>query len=176
MTVSLDGFINDRDGSVDRLYLDLAEIRNRDLLQESTRFTGVVVMGRHAYDTGGGDFTDYEFQVPIFAITREVPQRVAKGESDKLSFSFVIDGFESAIEEARAATGDKDVTVMGGENAAQQCIRAKLVDEIQIEVMPVLPGGGLRLFEHLADEQIELGKLKVMETSAVTPLKFRVVK
>lgn len=133
-------------------------------------------MGRHAYDTGGGDFTDYEFQVPIFAITREVPQRVAKGESDKLSFSFVIEGFESAIEKARAAAGDKDVTGIGGENAAQQRIRARLVDEIQIEVMPALLGGGFRLFEHLADEQIELGKLEVMETSTITHVKRRIVK
>jgi dihydrofolate reductase len=81
MTISLDGFINDRNGSVDRLYPDLAKLRDTEALQESIRTTGAVVMGRHAYDMGEGDFTDYEFQVPIFVVTHRAPERVAKGEN-----------------------------------------------------------------------------------------------
>jgi len=119
LTMSLDGYINDRNGSVGRLYPDFAEYRDSDLLQESIRSTGAVVMGRHAYDMANGDFTDYEFQVPIFVITHEAPQRVAKGENDALSFIFVTNGVKTAIERARAAARDKDVTPVGGANAAQ---------------------------------------------------------
>lgn len=176
MTMSLDGFINDRNGSVSRLYHDLAELRDSEVLQGEIRSTGAVVMGRHAYDMANGDFTDYEFQVPIFVITHEAPDRVAKGENDNLSFTFVTDGVNSAIERASEAAGDKDVTVIGGANAAQQCIRAGLVDEIHIDLMPILLGGGLRLFEHLGSEQIELEKLKVIESHTRTHLRFRLIK
>jgi dihydrofolate reductase len=176
LTMSLDGYINDRNGSVGRLYPDFAEYRDSELLQESIRSTGAVVMGRHAYDMANGDFTDYEFQVPIFVITHEAPQRVAKGENDALSFIFVTNGVKTAIERARAAARDKDVTPVGGANAAQQCLAEGLVDELQVDVMSVLLGGGLRLFEHLGDAQIELEKLKVIEIPTRTHLRFRVVK
>src|SRR5207249_3435023 len=92
-TMSLDGFINDRNGSVQSLYPDLEELRKTEMLQESIRTTGAVVMGRHAYDMGEGDFTDYEYQVPIFVLTHHVPEKVAKGEyngpknSDSQQFS-----------------------------------------------------------------------------------------
>lgn len=176
MTMSLDGFINDLNGSVSRLYPDLAELRDTEVLQEEIRSTGAVVMGRRAYDMADGDFTDYEFQVPIFVITHEAPERAAKGENDNLSFTFVTDGVTSAIEKAKAAAGDKDVTIIGGASSAQQSIREGLVDEIRIDLMPVLLGGGLRLFEHLGSEAINLEKLKVIEATVRTHLRFRVVK
>ena len=66
MTMSLDGFIQDRDGSVARLYSDFAELRDSEPLQEAIRMTGAVVMGRHSYDMARGDFSGYEFQTPIF--------------------------------------------------------------------------------------------------------------
>jgi dihydrofolate reductase len=176
MTMSLDGFINDRNGSVSPLYPDFAELRDTEVLQEAIRSTGAVVMGRRAYDMADGDFTDYEFQVPIFVITHEAPERVAKGENDNLSFTFVTDGVSSAIEKAKAVAGDKDVTMIGGANSAQQCIRAGLVDEIHIDLMPILLSGGLRLFEHLGSEQIKLEKIKVMEAPTRTHLRFRLIK
>lgn len=176
LTMSLDGFINDRNGDVGRLYPDLAELRETEDLQESIRTTGAVVMGRNAYDMGEGDYTDYEFQVPIFVITHEAPEKVAKGENGKLTFTFVTDGVESAIEKAKTAAGDKDVTVIGGANVAQQCLKARLLDEIQIDLMPLLLGEGLRLFEHLSIEQIDLEKTKVIDAPVRTHLRFRVVK
>jgi dihydrofolate reductase len=179
-TMSLDGFINDRNGDVSRLFTDLDELRKTEVLQESIRDTGAVVMGRRAYDMADGDFTDYEFQVPIFVLTHEVPEKVAKGENERLTFTFVTDGVESAIEKAKAASlrsgGDKDVTVIGGANTAQQCIRARLLDEIQIDLMPLLLGEGLRLFEHLGAEEIELEKTEVIDAPTRTHLRFRVVK
>jgi dihydrofolate reductase len=175
-TMSLDGFIADRNGDVSRLYPDLSELRKTEVLQESIKTTGAVVMGKRAYDMAEGDFTDYEYQVPIFVLTHDVPEKVAKGENRKLTFTFVTDGIESAIEKAKAAAGGKNVTVIGGANTAQQLIRAGLLDEIQIGIMPVLLGEGLRFFEHLGTEHIELEKIGVIESPVRTDLRFRFIK
>jgi dihydrofolate reductase len=84
------------------------------------------------------------------------------------------DGIERALADARAAAGDRTVCVMGGADVAQQYLRAGLVDEISIHLVPVLFGGGLRLFEHLGDEHIELENLSSTQTAAATHLRFRV--
>ena len=168
MTMSLDGFINDRSGSVARLYPDLGALANTENLQESMRTTGAVVMGRHSYDMANGDFTGYEYQTPIFVVTHHPPETVAKGENDKLKINFVTDGIESAIKQAKAAAVDKDVTVVGGASLEQQLIEAGLVDELQIDIMPVLFGnnGGMRLFEHIG-KQVELETTQVDQPGAV---------
>src|SRR4051794_4652697 len=155
-SISLDGFMNDRHGDVSRLYPDFEALRRTEMLQEEIRTTGAVVMGRRAYDMGEGDLTDYEYQVPIFVLTHHVPEQVVKGENDQLTVTFVTDGIESALEKAKAAAGDKQVTVVGGANIAQQCLRAGLVDEIHMGIIPILLGEGLRFFEPLDNEQIEL--------------------
>ncbi len=176
MTMSLDGFVNDRNGNVQRLYPDLGALRKTEMLQEAIQMTGAVVMGRHAYDMAEGDFTDYEFQVPIFVLTHVVPEQVAKGENERLTFTFITDGIERIIEKAKSAAGDdKDVTVIGGANIGQQCIRAGLLDEIHIGIMPVFLSEGLRLFEHIGTH-IELEKMKVIESGSRTDILFRVVK
>jgi dihydrofolate reductase len=90
-----------------------------------------------------------------------------------LTFTFVTEGIESAIRQAQAAAGDKDVTVVGGASTFQQCLKAGLVDELQLDIMPVLLCKGLRLFEHLEDLQpLELEKVKVVESSMRTYLGF----
>jgi dihydrofolate reductase len=175
MTISLDGFVNDRNGDVGRLYPDLGALRQTEMLQEAIQTTGAVVMGKRAYDMAEGDFTGYEFQVPIFVLTHHVPEKVAKGENEKLSFTFVTNGIESAIEQAKAAAGDKYVAVIGGADTVQQCLKKGLLDEIQIGIMPILLGGGLRLFEHIG-KQIELESTRVIESPGRTDLIFRVVK
>ncbi len=112
--ISLDGFINDANGDVSRLYPDFAEFRESELIQGLIKTVGAVVMGHRAYDMGEGDFTGYEYQVPIFILVHTVPEKVAKGENDKMTFTFVTDGIESAIQQAQIAAGDKDVVVVGG--------------------------------------------------------------
>ena len=112
MTTSLDGFVNDRNGSVARLYPDLAALRKTEMLQDAIANTGAVVMGRRAYEMANGDFTGYEFQVPIFVLTHHPPEAVAKGENAKLSFTFVGD-LISAIQRARKAAGDKKCVTRG---------------------------------------------------------------
>jgi dihydrofolate reductase len=175
-TMSLDGFMNDRNGDVTRLYPDPETLLRTEMLQEEIQTTGAVVMGRRAYDMAEGDLTDYEFQVPIFVLTHHVPEKVAKGENDQLTLTFVTDGIESAIEKAKAAAGDKHVTVIGGANTAQQCLRVGLVDEIRIGIIPVLFGEGLRFFEPVDNEQMKLERARVFESPTRTDLWFRLVK
>ena len=176
MTMSLDGFVNDRNGEVGRLYPDLGELRKTEMLQEEIKATGAVLMGRRSYDMAQGDFTGYEFQVPIFVLTHHVPVKAAKGENENLTFTFVADGIESAIEKAKAAAGDKYVTVIGGPNTGRQLIKARLLDEIEVGIVPVLFGEGLRLFEPTDAGQIELEKTRVMEYAEATYIRFRIVK
>lgn len=175
-TMSLDGFMNDRMGSVASLYPDLEELRNTEMLQESMNSTGAVVMGRHASDMAQGDLTGYEYQVPIFVLTHHPPDESIKGVNDKLTVTFVTDGIESAIQKAKLAAGARDVTVVGGANTAQQCINAGLADEIEIGIVPILLGGGLRFFDNETIEKIELEKIRVFETSSRIDLRYRVVK
>ncbi len=102
IAMSLDGFIADRNGDVRCFYPDLGALRKTEVLQELLQTTGAVVMGRRAYDMAEGDFTDYEFQVPIFVLTHAIPERVAKGENGRLTFTFITDGIERAIQRAKA--------------------------------------------------------------------------
>ena len=131
-------------------------------------------MGRRAYAMGDPDsYVDsYEYQVPIFLLTHAVPERLPK-QSERLTFTFVTDGIDSAIRHAKAAAGDKNVTVVGGASTVQQCLTAGLADELHIDIMPLLLGEGLRLFEHLGSEPIELEGIRVIESPGVTHLRFR---
>jgi len=175
-TMSLDGFITDRNGRVARLYPNLDQLRETELLKEWIEMTGAAVMGKRAYEMAQGDLTGYEFQVPIFVLTHEVPDKAPKGQNERLTVTFVSDGIESAVRQAKAAAGDKYVTIVGGANTAQQCIRAGLADEIEIGIVPVLLGDGLRFFDHLDAEQIELERIKTTESPGRTDIRFRVVK
>ncbi len=177
LTMSLDGFINDRNGSVGSLYPDLEELRNKEPLQEAIRNTGAVVMGRRAFAMGDPDWyaDNYEFQVPIFVLTKNIPKKQPR-QTEKVTFTFVTDGVESAIEQAKAAARDKDVTIIGGASIFQQCLSTGLVDEMQIDIMPILLCKGLRLFEHLGEQPIKLEKIKTIDAPVRTHLSFRVIK
>lgn len=174
-TMSLDGFMNDREGSLDRLYPNLEDLSKTELLQESMRSTGAVVMGRHAYDLAQGDFTGYEYQVPIFVVTHHPPKEVTRGQNDKLKIIFVTDGIESAIEQAKAAAGEKDVTIVGGASTAQQIINARLFDEIEIGIVPELFGGGLRFFENLMFSGIKLEQVRIFQSPSRIDIRYRVI-
>ncbi|MCQ3935794.1 MAG: dihydrofolate reductase [Chloroflexi bacterium] len=178
-TLSLDGFINDRNGSVEALYTDLANWRESELGKESIQNTGAVVMGRNTFNMSEDPdwfAGNYEYQVPIFVLTHHVPKKKPK-ETGQLTFTFVTDGLESAIRQAKEAAGERDVNIIGAANTAQQCLRVGLADELQVDIMPVLLGGGMRLFEHLGETQIRLERIKVMELpGGRTHLRFRFVR
>lgn len=197
ITTSLDGFIaGPNDGAElplgaggERLHqwvYDLASWRephglaggktNRDseVLDEAVSTSGAIVVGRRMFDNAGGWGETPPFHKPVFVLTHEAREPEAKDGGT--TFTFVADGIESALEQARAAAGDGDVGVGGGANTIQQFLAAGLLDEIQIHVAPVLLGGGVRLFEHLGTEQIELEPTRVIESDDVTHLRFRVLK
>ena len=163
MTMSLDGFVNDISGSVASLYSDFDSFQNTEPFRESIQRTGAVVMGKNAFAMAENSdwYIDYEFQVPIFVLTHAIPSKQPK-PTDKVSFTFVTDGIESAIKQAKLAAGNKDVTVIGGASTIRQCIKAGLVDELQIDIMPILLGGGLRLFEDSETASIQLVRLNVV--------------
>lgn len=175
-TLSLDGFMNDRHGDVSRLYPDFDVLHNTEMLQEEIRLTGAVVMGRRSFDMAQGDLTGYEYQVPIFVVTHTVPDQQIKGENEQLTVTFVTEGIERAIALAKAAAGEKHVTVVGGAQTAQALLRAGLVDEIHIGIVPVLLGAGLRFFAPGDDEHLELEQTRVFPSPTRTDLWFRVVK
>jgi dihydrofolate reductase len=174
MTMSLDGFVADENGSVSRLYADYAAFRDSEYMQSTIRDTGAVVMGRRTFEMGDPDswVGEYEFQVPIFVVTHEAPP-VAPKQDEHLTFTFVTDGVEPAITLAKAAAGEKLVQVVGGPDVLRQLLAAGLVDELHLDVIPVLLGGGLRLFE-AGSESVQLTKLGVQELGARTSLTFRV--
>ncbi len=174
MAVSLDGFVsgpNGEDGGLHDWYF--APSGNATLiLDELLHDIGAMVLGKRAFGDQPDGF-DTPYKVPHFVLSHEVRKRVTKGGA---TFIFVTDGIESALERAKAAAGDKDVCVAGGANVAQQYLRAGLLDEVQLHLVPVLFGKGLRLFEHLGIEQINLERTRVIESSSATHIRFRTIK
>ena len=178
MTTSLDGFVADASGGVDRLYPDLAALQGTAYMNAAIAATGAVLMGKRTFEMAEDPDSyvgTYEFQVPIFVLTHH-PPRVAPKQDEHLTFTFVTDGVDSAVAQATAAAGKKAVQVVGGASVIQQLLQAGLVDELHIDVMPVLLGAGLRLFDDKAFEGIELEKIDLQETGPRTTMRFRVKK
>lgn len=175
MTMSLDGFISDADGNLSVLYPNHEEFGKSEIMQEAIRDTGAVVMGRRTFELAGDPdhyAADYEFQVPIFVVTHTPPDKNPK-ENEHISFTFV-DEIEKAVQLAKQAAGDKDVTVVGGVSVGQQLLKAGLVDELQIGIMPLLLGNGQKLFDGLGELPVTLEKTRVIETGARTDIFFAV--
>ena len=155
-----------------------------EVVGEALQNTGATVMGRRMFSGGQGPWEDDPnadawwgddppFGHPVFVLTHHPRETVTKRGGT--TFTFVTDGIEAALEQARAAAGDKDVAVGGGANVAQQYLRAGLLDELQLHVAPLLLGDGVRLFEHhVASGQVELECTRVIESAAVTHLRYRV--
>jgi dihydrofolate reductase len=178
ITVSLDGFFEDADGSAGALYPDLEALQGTAYLKAMQAETGAAVMGRRTFEMAGDpdSYADtYELQVPLFVVTHRPPDRMPKA-NDRLSFTFVPEGPEVAIERAVAAAGELAVTVVGGADLVRQLLDAGLVDELRIDVMPVLLGAGRRFFDGLAPAGLQLEKLGVEETGVRTSLNFWVLR
>jgi dihydrofolate reductase len=135
--------------------------------------TGAVVIGRRTFDIGVGLWQDTPFPVPCFVITHESRAPLIM-KSD--SFTFVTDGLRSALRRAQQAAGDRSVLIMGGPTTGQQFVRAGLVDEIHVQLVPVLLGTGIRLFDRLGTDHIELQRTAVIESPHVTHLRFHVAR
>jgi dihydrofolate reductase len=151
-----------------------------DLLAESFHSAGATVMGRKMFSGGSGPWEDDPtangwwgdeppFHAPVFVLTHHAREPL---ELTGTTFTFVTDGIESAVEQARAAAGDGRVAIGGGAEAIQQALNAGLVDELLLHLVPTLLGGGTRLFENVGD--IEFERTQLLESpSGVTHLRFR---
>jgi dihydrofolate reductase len=111
--------------------------------------------------------------VPIFVLTSQPPSPPPK-QDDHLTFTFVTDGLESAVAQARTAAGDKAVAVVGGPAVVTQLLRAGLAAELRVDVMPVFLGAGLRLFGRPGPDSVQLEKIDLQEIGARTALSYRV--
>jgi dihydrofolate reductase len=149
--------------------------RDADVIAETFATTGAVVMGRRMFDHGErpwGD--DPPFHVPVFVVTHRARERLVK--EGGTSFSFVTAGIESALAQARAAARSQDVSVAGGAQTVREFLRAGLLDELQIHLVPVLLGDGRRLFEGPGGGRVELQRTRVIESPRMTHLKFRILR
>ena len=189
ISVSLDGFAAGPDDrlieSLDRLHgwlYDLAgwrephgleggeEGRDSDVMRETTENVGAVLIGRNMFDLAEEPWGDEPpFHGPVFVVTHRPRDTIEK--KGGTTFTFVTDGFDSALQQARATAGEKDVAIGGGASVIQQAIEAGALDELQIHVVPVLLGEGVRLFENTGERQLEL--TRVIDSPGVTHMKFR---
>ncbi|MGW1543473.1 dihydrofolate reductase family protein [Streptomyces sp. NPDC002309] len=182
VTMSLDGFMAGPDIGVghpmgrgglrlhDWILKTPADDTDVAVTREISVSTGAVVLGRRTYDVGVEVWQDTPFPVPCFVLTHHALGRRAMKSG---TFAFVTDGLESALRRAEAVADGKDVALMGAD-IAQQALGAGLLDEINLQLAPVVMGDGRRLFEHLGTEHIELERTRILASPLVTHLRFRV--
>ncbi|SOD97706.1 dihydrofolate reductase family protein [Blastococcus haudaquaticus] len=129
--------------------------------------TGAVITGRRTFELAGRWNGDHHDQVPILVLTHEIPDDDPPG-----SARYVTDAAEAATL-ARAGAGERDVMVHGA-GAAQALLRAGLLDELEIHLVPVLLGEGRRLFDHLGPDHVELRLTRTLHAPDVTHLRYAV--
>jgi dihydrofolate reductase len=190
-SMSLDGFIAGPNDDVQRVFawmfqgdtdvkvsigekeMDLkVSSESAERFDDSSNGIGAIVSGRRTFDVAGAWGGKHPMNVPVVVVTHSIPQEWVKAGSP---FTFVTDGVESALKKARAIAGNKSIGIAGAD-VTRQCIKLGLLDELGIDLVPVLLGSGVRLFEHLGIEPIELESTKVVEARGVTHLSFRFVK
>ena len=130
--------------------------------------TGAVITGRRTFEFAGGWAGDHHAGVPIFVLTHAEPDEPAPGHA-----RYVTDGIESCVAQARAAAGGRDI-LLHGAAIAQECLRAGLLDEMELQLMPVLLGQGRRLFEDMPPDHIELELLRALDGPGAQHLRYRV--
>jgi dihydrofolate reductase len=146
--------------------------QSAEILDEAFSSIGAIVTGRRTFDITNGWGGRHPLDVPIFVLTHTVPDG---WDYEGSPFSFVTDGVDSAVEQAQEVAGEKSVAV-GAASLVQQCLEAGLLDEIHVDVVPVLLGDGVRLFDNLGPGNIELERTRIIEAPDVTHMTFRVVK
>ena len=156
---------------------------NRQVATEMLDGMGATIMGRNMFGPIRGDWGDRDwrgwwgdeppYHCPVFVLTHypRAPIEMLGGTT----FHFVTDGIESAYAQAKSVAGGRDISIAGGASCARQAIRAGLVDEIDLQVSPVLLGAGERLFDGFVTGNPELELVRVLEAPGVAHLRYRVV-
>jgi dihydrofolate reductase len=186
MSMSLDGFIAAKNDTPDQplgedgqrlhewYFKDNAQAYNKDI-EEGQASVGAVIIGRRTYENshawGGNEGPLGSVPCIVLAHADHVPPKEEIGPV----FTFVSDGIESALAKSKEMAGDKDIALMGA-NVQQQFLVAGLLDEIRVDVVPVLLCEGVRLFDHLGSKHISLEQTEVGEGDQVAHLTYRVVK
>ncbi len=183
ISMSLDGFVTepnsgpgnplgDDPGRLHDWMFSKKTATDAEIVDEIYATTGAVLIGKRMFDVGVEPWGDPPpFGMPVFVVTHE--SRDPLPRQGGTTYHFVNGGLEAALADARAAAGDKNVGIWGGANIVTQYLQAGLLDEIQIHLIPVLFGGGRRLFEGLPS-RIELEIVRVLDTPEATHIRYRV--
>ena len=191
LSMSLDGFIEDANGRVDRVFewysagpVEMKsanpDVSFRLSADDAAFFTqtvasiGALIAGRKLFDVARGWNGVHPAGVPVFVVTHRVPTPQEFPHPDA-PFTFVTDGVESAIAQAKMTAGDKDVSI-ASPSIAQQALNAGLLDVITIDLAPVLLGSGTPYFAKLASTPVRLDEPEVRRGSRVTHLRYRVLR
>ena len=159
------------------------ENADSDLVDATTEAVGATIMGRRMFSSGSGPWADDpnangwwgdepQFEKPVFILTHHPRERMEFANGT--SFTFVTDGIEAALEQARAAAGERNVAIAGGATVVQQYLAAGFVDELTIHVSPVLLGSGVPLFAGGTSGPLEL--VETIASPKVSHLRYRVPK
>jgi dihydrofolate reductase len=187
MSMSLDGFIADPSDGIDQLFgwmgngdvevptaVEWATFRmsqaSADYMREALTGVGALIAGRHLFDITQGWGGTHPLGVPVFVVTHEAPADWPHTDT----FTFV-DSVEEAVRLAKEVAGDKNV-VVASSKIAQQCFDAGLLDAVNVDLVPVLLGEGVRWFDNLAKAPVRLGNPTVIEGNGVTHLAYPVVR
>ncbi|GAA4048358.1 dihydrofolate reductase family protein [Arthrobacter methylotrophus] len=188
MSMSLDGYVADLEDGVDEVF-DWYFAGDVDVPTTKPDFTfhvsaasaehlralmgevGAMLTGRRTSDRASAWGGQHPFGVPAFVVTHEVPEEWSDSDS---TVHFVTDGLESAVAQAKAAAGDK-IVGMHGADTIRECLDTGLLDEIRIDLVPLLLGSGIRLFDRLENAPVTLGNPTVVEGVGVTHLSYPVI-
>jgi dihydrofolate reductase len=142
-----------------------------DMLRNTMQRSGAAIRGKRMFEQGEASWPDNApFHTPVYVLTHE--KREPWVRPGGTTFYFVNDGPESALEQARASAGDRDIRISGGANAIQQYLNMGVVEELEIGLVPVLFGSGRRLFENVSESIPRFRIDKVVDDPAATHLRY----
>lgn len=177
LALSLDGYVTGPHPTAEQpLGIGGADVigpgGERWMVDEAVAAAGAVVAGRRTYDIVDGWGEDPPFKMPVFVPTHRPREVRIAGAT---TFSFVPD-VESAVAQAKAAAGDKNVLIMGGASTADQALQLGLVDQLNLHIEPVLLGGGTRLFADVGSDRIRLERTRLIEGPRATHVQYRILR
>lgn len=146
---------------------------DRQVAREISSNTGAFIVGRTMFDVGIGTWDDGTFGVPCFVITHRPQPVLLKGPT---TFSFITEGIEFALQQARTAAADKEICILGGPSILQQYIAAGMIDELRLDIAPILLGRGTPLFKGSNIPPTEFEQVRLLGSPLATHMIFRVAK